>query len=189
MKAVENSPAFQLFVSQHEDTHLNHFMIHSRSDPQTPPLVMFTYFSSDGSTIIFFTQPFHNDLMVRIGERNVYKPMYLSDMGLNLYFQNRLQVISEAGFQTYYQHLLEAYTNVVAGSSEVVKVSADAIPKTDGIDVNIILDYDTREISFQISASSKSYGNLFSGEVDSFGNIVRFTSFYPVSDHTSAVSN
>jgi hypothetical protein len=140
---------------------------------------VFTYFSSDGFTITFFTKPFHNDLMVRIGERSVYKPMYLSDMDLNLYFQNRLEVISEAGFQSYYQHLLDAYTNVVAGNSGVYKLSADAIPKADGIDVNIILDYDTREMSFQISASSKSYGNLFSGEVDPFGNIARFTTFYP----------
>jgi DNA-binding transcriptional ArsR family regulator len=177
-RAVENSPAFRLFVYQHGGAHLNHFMIHSRSDPQTPPLIVFTYLSSDGYTITLFTQPFHNDLMVRIGERNVHKPMYLSDMGLNLYFQNRLEVISEAGFQPYYQRLLDAYMNVLAGNSGVYKVSGDTT-NADGIDINIILDYDMRDISFQISASSKTHGQLFSGELDPFGNIMRLTTFYP----------
>ena len=179
MISVENSPAFRLFTYQHGDAHLNHFMIQSQSDPQVSPLMVVTYLSSDDFTIIFLIEPFRNDLMVRIGERNLYKPMYLSDMGLNLYFQNRLETISEAGFQSYYQHLLEAYANVVAGNSGVVKVSADAIPKADGIDVNIILDYDTREISFEISASSKLHGELFNGQVDPFGNVVSFAVLYP----------
>ena len=115
--------------------------------------------------------------------------MYLSDIGLNLYFQNRLELISESGFQTYYQHLLKAYANVVSGNSGVVGFSSDTVPKADGVDVEVILDYDAMSIFFQISAYSESYGSLFSGEVDPFGNILRFTSFYPVSDQASAVSD
>ena len=171
--AIENSPAFLLFVYQHGDVHMNHFMIHSRSDPQTPPVILFTYLSSDGFTVILSTQLPSNDLMVRIGERNAYRPTYLNDMGLNLYFQNRLEIISETGFQKYYQILIDAYVNSISG--KLGKTSS----KPDGVDIGIILDYDTREIYLQISASSKIYGQLFNGELDPFGNLRHFTTFYP----------
>jgi DNA-binding transcriptional ArsR family regulator len=173
-RAVENSPAFQLFVYEHGDVQLNHFMMHSRSDPQTPPVILFTYLSSDGFTIILSTQLSSNDLLVKIGERSAYKPRYLNDLGLNLYFQNRLQIISETSFQKYYQVLLDAYVNSITGNS------GKTAPKPDGVDIGIILDYDTREIYLQISTSSKPHGQLFSGELDPFGNILRFTTFYPV---------
>jgi DNA-binding transcriptional ArsR family regulator len=171
--AIENSPAFLLFVYQHGYVHLNHFMIHSRSDPQTPPVILFTYLSSDGYTIILSTQLSSNDLLVRIGERSAYKPTYLNDLGLNLYFQNRLEIISDTGFQKYYQGLLDTYVNSITSNS------GKTAPKPDGVDIGIILDYDTREIYLQVSASSKLHGQLFNGELDPFGNIRQFTSFYP----------
>jgi DNA-binding transcriptional ArsR family regulator len=172
-RAIENSPAFLLFVYQHGYVHLNHFMIHSRSDPQASPVILFTYLSSDGFTIILSTQLSSNDLLVRIGERSAYKPTYLNDLGLNLYFQNRLEIISETGFQKYYQALLDAYVNSITSNS------GKTVPKPDGVDIGVILDYDTREIYLQISASSKLHGQLFNGELDPFGNLRHFTTFYP----------
>ncbi len=180
MRAVENSSAFHLFLLEHGDAHLNHFMLLSRGDPQAPPLILLTYFSSDGFTIMFSTRPFNNDFVVKIHESQVYSSEQLSDMGLNLYFQDRLRTISGAGFQTLYQRLLETYTNMVTKSSgEGYASPSNVVSRPDGVDINVILDYGAREISFEISASSKVHGRLFNGQVDPFGNIMRFTTFYP----------
>jgi hypothetical protein len=79
-------------------------------------------------------------------------------------------------FQTLFQKVLNAYKDQI-----YTELGGEAkIPDTDGLSIGLGVNYFSGEIRFGISAFSRLYGSLFTGQIDSTGNVINFIAFYPV---------
>ncbi len=170
MTAVESSPAYRLFLYQHRDAYLSHFQMVSYNDSTVSPVILLIYVTSDGFSITFTTRPFSHDLVVNIGKVEIVGLEQLSKRDI----QERIQKISLMGFQPLFNRLIENYHDLIRRER---KVSAET-PEPDGTSVGLSVNYDNGEIRFRISAFSRTYGRLFTADVDPSGNILHFTISY-----------
>ena len=171
MKAIESSPTYRLFLCQHRDAHLTHFQMVSYNDSTVSPLILLSYLSSDGTSITYSTKPFSNDLIVRIDEWKVYPREQLSRQNI----QKKIDSIAQVKFQTLFQKLFSAYEDQTHNKLD----GQTKLPSPDGVSIGLSVDYFSGEIRFRISAFSRMCGSLFTGQIDSTGNVTGFIVFYP----------
>ena len=171
MKAVESSPTYRLFLYQHRDVRLTHFQIVSYNDSTVSPLILLSYLSSDGTSITYSTKPFTNDLIVKIDNGKVNSREQLSRQ----HIQKKINSIAQVKFQTLFQKFVSIYEDRIytelGGETKV--------PDPDGLSIGLSVDYFSGEIRFRISAFSRVCGSLFTGQINSTGNVTSFIVFYP----------
>lgn len=171
MKAIETSLTYQIFLCQHRDAHLTHFQIVSYNDSTVSPLILLSCLSSDGTSITYSTKPFSNDFIVRIDKGKVNSREQLSGQDI----QKKIKTIAQVKFQTLFQKFVSAYE----GQIHTQLGGETKVPDPDGLSIGLSVDYFSGEIRFRISAFSRVCGSLFTGQIDSTGNVTGFIVFYP----------